>query len=416
MHPPSSVKQETSDQQTKGHTSGSMQVADPSLCTEMEIWDYSQARCTPLPHPNMPMRMYMIHANAFATYIKQQRPRGRDGFSAPNMFMGDVGTSIGSHYLNLNLMTTFEKWTFPSRGYPQLLQTGEHDETGNPYIDAQHPHSSPIMGLTLSDTIRLGAEKNFLKLFFAPRGQATDGPIAFMHRGSSLSNPDAPLGHHIGQDVAHISSTVVGATLGLGKLQLEGSIFNGREPEPDKVELPLGKLNSFAVRAGVEAFKQTQLLASFANVSEPEGDAPEIKLERRYSLSLYNQIPITGSLKLHNTLLFGYANRDEGTTRTSALEEFTLTGDGQRVFGRLESVSRSARELEIDLSDRKERAVVAGTLGYAHRIAATRWGELLAGGSITNTFLPTAYKSAYGGNPLSGKVFLQISAMQMGEL
>src|SRR5262249_45983389 len=147
-------------------------------------------------------------------------------------------------------MGTFERWTFPDRGYPELLQIGETDENGVPFIDAQHPHSSPIMGLTLSDTIRLetSREKDYLKFFFAPRGESTDGPIAFMHRPSGMANPDAPLGHHVGQDVGHISSTVIGASLKLGETRIEASTFNGTEPEPDKVDLPLGPPNSYAVR------------------------------------------------------------------------------------------------------------------------------------------------------------------------
>ena len=47
------------------------------------------------------------------------------------------------------LMGTTELWTYPRRRYPELLQVGEERSDGSPCIDAQHPHSSPIMGLTL---------------------------------------------------------------------------------------------------------------------------------------------------------------------------------------------------------------------------------------------------------------------------
>src|SRR6185437_3841264 len=81
-------------------------------------------------------------------------PRGREAFSAPNMFMADLGSSVGDRqYFNVDLMGTFERWTFPHDGTPELLQIGARQADGIPFLDAQHPHSSPIMGLTLSDTI-----------------------------------------------------------------------------------------------------------------------------------------------------------------------------------------------------------------------------------------------------------------------
>jgi hypothetical protein len=43
------------------------------------------------------------------------------------------------------LMGTTELWTYPRRRYPELLQIGEERSDGSPYIDARHPHRSPIM-------------------------------------------------------------------------------------------------------------------------------------------------------------------------------------------------------------------------------------------------------------------------------
>jgi len=229
-----------SHQQGKAHPMG------PGDCGDMEVWDYSMGMCMPLPMKDMPMRMAMFHGNTFFTQSWAERPRGKDAFSVPNMFMLDVGTSVGDrHYLNLDFMGTVERWTFPESGYPELLQTGEEREDGTPFIDAQHPHSSPIMGLTLSDTISLGHRKDHLKFWFSPRGQSTDGPIAFMHRSTGMVNPDAPLGHHIGQDAGHITSTVFGGAIRLSDTTLEASAFHGEEPKPTKVDLPMGKPDSY---------------------------------------------------------------------------------------------------------------------------------------------------------------------------
>lgn len=221
-----------------------------SDCGEMQIWDVGMNMCMPFPREEMPMRMLMLSGSLFGGETSTGGLRGRNAFFSTNMIMLDVGTTLGDrHYLNLDLMTTYEKWTLPSEGYPLLLQIGEEQASGQPFLDAQHPHSSPIMGLTLSDTIRLGEGKEeALKIFFAPRGETTEGPVAFMHRPTGMINPDAPLGHHIGQDVGHVTSTVIGASLKLGVTRFEASTFHRAEPSPTEVDLPLGSPDSGALR------------------------------------------------------------------------------------------------------------------------------------------------------------------------
>src|SRR5262249_4680426 len=159
-----------------------------------------------------------------------------DAFAVPNFAMIELGTPAGPHYLGVDVMLTAERWTLPQAGIPEMLQQGEHDENGRPYIDHQHPHSSPLMGLTFSDSLTLNHDTR-LKFFVAPRGDSTDGPIAFMHRTTGFAvNPDAPLGHHLGQDSGHISSTVIGTQLSWYNTRFELSTFNGTEPEPTKVD------------------------------------------------------------------------------------------------------------------------------------------------------------------------------------
>lgn len=131
---------------------------ESSECSEMEVFDVGMSMCMPFPMAGMPMRMLMIHGNAFGGYVSAQGARGRNAAFSSNMFMADIGSTLGDrHYLNLDFMGTIEKWTFPEGGYPELLQIGETQSNGQPFLDAQHPHSSPVMGLTLSDTLRIGS-------------------------------------------------------------------------------------------------------------------------------------------------------------------------------------------------------------------------------------------------------------------
>lgn len=409
------------DSRKMGHLNHAKMPMNPKDCSEMEIWDYSTATCQPLTMAGMPMGMWMAHGNAFLVQTIAEGPRGRNRFAAPNMIMVDAGHTVGDrHYLNVNLMLTFERWTFPKDGYPELLQIGERDEDDRPYIDGQHPHSSPIMGVTLSDTIRIGEGKNHLKLFFAPRGQATEGPVAFMHRPTGMVNPDAPLGHHVGQDVSHITSTVFGASLGLGRTRIEASTFNGTEPEPTKVDLPIDAPNSYAGRLIYELSDGWQTMASAAYVKDPEPHDPDLDRIYRYSASLYGLRHMDSGWMLHNSFVFGLTNYyDHVPALRSFLDEFWFHSDSKNNFwGRIEFLERTASELAIPIATDalKPRWVTALTAGYTNEFMKFEGSKLSAGFSVTKNFLPSEFRDAYGAAPWSGRIFIQLGGMKMGDL
>jgi len=391
-------------------------------CDEMEVWDVGMGMCMPLPMAGMPMQMLMIHGNSFGVYISEQGPRGRSAVSVPNMFMFDLGTTVGErHYLNLDYMGTLELWTTPANGYPELLQIGEDQSNGQPFLDAQHPHSSPVMGLTLSDTIKLNSgEKDHLKLFFAPRGESTDGPVAFMHRPTGMVNPDAPLGHHIGQDVGHISSTVFGESLKFGDTRYEASIFHGAEPQPTQVDLPIGTPDSGAFRLIEEFGSDHMAMASVAYVNAPEPTEPDILFEVRGSASVYDTFRLSDKWMIHNTFVYGgVTHYDHASLLNSFLDEFLLQGDRSNFWGRIEVLQRTAAELEIPtVSDQNAgQWFSAFTLGYTYTVARFNDLQLGVGGSATVDWLPSTFATAYGGStPWTGKIFVQVGGMKMWDL
>ena len=422
VFPPSSLAADPHTGHHPHHERPQLELHYPlsaSECRTNEVWDAGMAMCMPLPTEGMPLKMAMLRGNGFAAGIFQQGPRGRDAFAAPGMVMLDLGRTWGSrHYLNLDIMATLEKWTLPSAGYPELLQVGEHDTDGNPYLDAQHPHSSPLMGLTLSDTIRLdtGGSKDHLKIFFAPRGESTDGPIAFMHRPTGIANPDAPLGHHIGQDVGHITSTVIGASLQLGDTRVEASTFNGSEPEPTRVDLPIGAPNSVALRLIQDFSPSMTAMVSGAYVREPEHDDPTLPFVGRFSASLQNRTGFGDGWRLHHALVAGLITKyDRAATLLSFLDETWLHRGASRIFTRLELLQRTPAQLGIPAIPEQDsgRWLAAGTLGFTRALTPFDGGELALGGSITKDLLPGEFIGTYGGNPWSGKIFLQLTGMKM---
>jgi hypothetical protein len=389
----------------------------PDFCEDDEVWDYSQGMCNPLNRSGKEKKLIMVHGNAFLTGIWAEKPRGKDQFAIPNMIMGNIGKTFGErHFLNANVMLTFEKWTFPKDGYSELLQIGERNEDDIPYVDAQHPHSSPIMGLTLSDTYYVGEEKDHIKLFFAPRGQATDGPIAFMHRPTGMTNPDAPLGHHLAQDIGHITSTVLGASITKGKTTFEFSTFNGREPEPAKVDLPIGSLNSYGARLSQDLGDNWFAMLSAAYIKDPEGDhAPQIDHNWRYSFSTYFQKNLAHEWTWSNTIAYGLINFYDGISKLQSLnEEFLFYKKPYNIWGRIEYVQRASAELSIaDSEPLQPRDVYAVTFGYTHDLPKLKSLSVGLGGSLTKVFLPSTFRDAYGSDPISGRIFIQITGMWM---
>ena len=366
------------------------------------------------------MKMLMVSGDIFGGYTVEQGPRGTNAGWSTSAVMVDAGSTVGDrHYLNIDLMLTAELWTLPQNGYPLLLQIGEENSQGKPFIDAQHPHSSPFMGITFSDTIRLGDAKDALKLFFSPRGETTDGPTAFMHRPTGMINPDAPLGHHIGQDVGHITSTVFGASLKLGNTHFELSAFHGAESNPTQVDLPIGSPDSVAVRV-IEEFSETmKAMASWAFVNKPEPAEPDIDHVLRFSGSVYNRIAVFDSWTLDNAVIYGgITDYDHASLLNSFAEEFWLHANRSNIWGRVEILQRTPAELNIPsvVDQNSGRWTVATTLGYTHIIAKLDGESLGLGASVTKDFLPGEFAGAYGGNPWSGKIFLQLKGMEMWEL
>ena len=384
---------------------------------------------------------FHAHLNQFVVFGNGSGPRARSGFTAPNMFMLEVekGFLKPRNSFKVEFMGTTDRWTTPAAGTPQLLQTGEADENGRPYIDAQHPHSSPVMGLTFSNILKLnedGSKK--LTFFFAPRGEATAGPDTFMHRQSAAGNPDAPLSHHL-QDFFHISSTVAGVKLNYGKVSVEGSAFSGFEPQPRKVNLDMHKPDSYAFRAKYKFNDFATVGGSIANVkpqhaevptghSEPaqgeigHGELEHVPDEPAHGsenqravvtaawLTTQNEI---GSGTLHNTVIWGHVQSEESLN--GFLEEFVYNLGKNNFIGRVEVLQRTPDQLQIEVTPHGgKKWISALTIGYERKIFTKQNVNTYLAGTYTQTFIPGSWSPAYGSSsPRSFKVFMRLGWSHM---
>src|SRR2546423_1585837 len=89
---------------------------------------------------------------------------------------------LGRGLLTLIGMLSAEPATVGAAGYPETLQEGEAYR-GLQMTDHQHPHDL-AMQLSASWRLALG-ERIGLTIAGGPVGEATLGPVAFMHRPSA---------------------------------------------------------------------------------------------------------------------------------------------------------------------------------------------------------------------------------------
>jgi hypothetical protein len=208
---------------------------------------------------NTPMFMWMSHhdqwmvMNHGAVYLRYTNQnvgrdagqRGGSTLSAPNWLMTMAQRPIGEKgLLSLTAMLSLDPLTESGNGYPLLFQSGEAFE-GRPLVDRQHPHDL-FSALSVGYTHAFSADVD-LTAYFGYPGEPAIGPVAFMHRVTAMSNPDAALGHHW-QDATHIAFGV--ATLGVRykQFKLEGSNFTGREPDDNRYGFEKPRADSWAGR------------------------------------------------------------------------------------------------------------------------------------------------------------------------
>ena len=215
--------------------------------------------------------LLMLHYNMFVSVNAQGGPRGVTKFESANWLMPMAFRKLGKGTLQLRGMFSAEPFTFPPGGSPLLFQTGETYK-GEPIIDRQHPHDL-FMELSAQYTHPLGERGTWFTYFGYP-GEPALGPVAFMHRASASENSAAALAHHL-QDSTHITFGVLTTGFTYRWFKLEGSIFNGREPDENRYDFDAHKWNSRAARLWFMPNRNWALQVSHGFLRSPEGNEPE---------------------------------------------------------------------------------------------------------------------------------------------
>src|SRR5207249_2121022 len=202
----------------------------------------------------------------FAEFNHQGGPRGGNEFVVPNWWMGMASREMPRGRLTLTSMLSLDPATVGKDGYREILQAGEAID-GHPLIDRQHPHDL-FMQLAAVWRMPLTQSTGFT-LAGGPVGEPALGPVAFMHRPSAADNPTAPLGHHT-FDSTHIAFGVVTAAVDHGPFVVEGSVFNGREPDENRWDFDFGRFDSVSGRVWYRPSDEWEFQASSGRLKTPE--------------------------------------------------------------------------------------------------------------------------------------------------
>jgi hypothetical protein len=373
-----------------------------------------------------PMHMYyqiagdwlvMFHFNLIAGLNRQGGPRGVTKFDSQNWFMPMAYHKVGRGTLQLRGMFSAEPFTFPPGGSPLLFQTGETYK-GQPLIDKQHPHDL-FMELSAQYTHPLGERGTWFTYFGYP-GEPALGPVAFMHRMSASENPSATLSHHL-QDSTHIAFGVLTTGFTYRWLKLEGSVFNGREPDENRYDFDSHKWNSRSARLSLMPNRNWAMQVSYGYLRSPEAQEPDADLRRVTASVQYNKKFDRGNWA--SAFVWGRNHLSEhGETRNLNGYTFESTVnflDKNYLYTRLELVDKdellraSDRALLGITNDHPSFRIGAYTFGGARDLWNTDKVSFAVGSDLTFYSKPSALDPIYGRRPVSWKLFFRIRPGKM---
>jgi hypothetical protein len=350
--------------------------------------------------------MLMQDGMLFAAVDHQGGPRGGTQFAAPNWWMGMASRSTGRGRLTFNAMFSLDPATVGEQGYRELFQSGEALD-GRPIVDRQHPHDL-FMQLAAAWRLPVGTSTGFT-LAGGPVGEPALGPVAFMHRPSSADNPTAPLTHHT-FDSTHVAFGVVTAAVDHGPWVVEGSIFNGREPDQNRWDFDFGRLDSVSGRVWYRPNGQWEFQVSSGHLTAPEELEPDHDVTR--STASGSWLNRNGSELTAITVGFGRNDTAQGA-RSGLFAEGARQTDEYTMYTRFEAVQVETAVLQTDMiadgaSMDARDTVAAFTFGGVRNILQWHGFEGGLGADITLYAVPGPLQPMYSRHPVSFHVFFRL--------
>jgi hypothetical protein len=356
------------------------------------------------PAPDAPaVQAWRWHVDANVFFgLNYQRRKFRDfsAWESQNWLMLGGQRPVGRGRLTVSSMLSLEALTLRDIGSPQVFQTGETFR-GAPLIDYQHPHDL-LMGLGAEYTgaagpITFSAGADLV-------GTPSLGPTPFMHRTTARDNPQAPLSHHH-LDSTHVTPGVLRAGIAAGDFRLDGSLFHGREPDENRLDVDPGALDSYATRLSWTR-QGWSAQVSGAKLELPERTTPYDAT--RLTASIGYAPPDSRGIAWFGA--FGQNREIHGNLEAYLLEATFAASGASRVYARIESVAKDILDAGFHppgtFHRHRQSQVGALTIGYLRDVMTTPAGTYAAGADISVYAVPRNLSEAYGA-PVSVHLFVR---------
>jgi hypothetical protein len=195
--------------------------------------------------------------------------------------------------------------------------------------------------------------------------------------------------------------------------KLEGSAFNGREPDQYRWNFDPIRLDSYSGRLTVNPDSSWSFTGGFGYMKSPEALNPGESMHRVTASALHGR-KFGADGQWASALIWG-ANKHAGADLTHGVlaESEAVLDRVNTVFGRVEWVQKSAADLAIfrpsSVTSHDTFAVGEVTLGYVRELSHWSSATLGLGVSGTANVVPASLKNDYGSRtPLGAMVFLRL--------
>lgn len=353
----------------------------------------------------------MWMGQAFVVGTQQSGPRGGDKVYSANWGMLAAVRNVGRGSFMVRGMVSLDPLTITGKRYPLLFQTGE-TANGEAIVDGQHPHDL-LMELSIHYARPIGAKAMF-NVYYAPVGDAALGPVAFPHRASAMELPQATLGHHW-QDSTHIANNVVTAGMTYGKFRLEASGFRGREPNENRWNIDMGRIDSWSGRLTWRPGRNWAAQASAGRLRRPEITHGDDVV--RSTASVHYTRPVRGTQGWSTSMIWARNYKTAGRYATQAALAETVVPVTRKnlLTARAEWSQRDELfEYDHDLAHRiheqtgkRAHNVGAYTVGYTRELGSAGPVRVAAGFNVTAYSIAKSLKPYYGSAPFGASVFVR---------
>ena len=355
----------------------------------------------------------MLHGTAVGQLLYEPGEKHRTGgfrsrqVSSVNWIMAMARRPLRAGRLGIRAMASIEPWTVRDCGFINLLANGEMCE-GDTIHDRQHPHDL-FMELAADYDAPLRGSVRW-QIYAGLAGEPALGPGGFPHRVSAMPNPVAPIGHHW-LDSSHITFGLITTGVYQRRWKAEMSVFNGREPDENRADLDLGRLDSISGRLTLMPANRLAVQVSAAHLHEAEAEfppQPRSNVDRATASATYHRMIDTSIWA--TTLAYGLNSAREVipgdvvrlVTHALLLESTFSMRERHTWFGRAEVVGKPGHDLHVHEAPATVFGVGKLQAGYVRYFGPWKGVVSGIGGTTSLSIVPPALASHYSGRAAPG--------------